>query len=87
METLKLWSLGTIIVLPGVFNKDRSPHSTMYCNFCFTLSPEVILQFFKLLQSKTDLSVYLAACSFMTTKSVLGGYLMDYGNVVHALES
>lgn len=31
--------------------------------------------------------VYLAAFTCMMTKSVLGGYLMDDGNVVRALES
>lgn len=42
--------------------------------------------FFKLLRSKADLSVYLAVFTCRMTKSVLGGYLMGYGNVVHALE-
>lgn len=44
------------------------------------------LFFFKLWHSKTDLSVYLAVFTCRMTKSVLGGYLMGSGNVVHALE-
>lgn len=42
--------------------------------------------FSKLWHSKTDLSVYLAVFTCRMTKSVLGGYLMGSGNVVHALE-
>lgn len=73
------------------------PEVSMYKvlqNFCFTHPPDIILGFFffftiffKLLCCETDFSVYLAVFTCRMTKSGLGGYLMGYGNVAHALES
>lgn len=84
IKTLVFWHWCCITLASSVFNQARRPHSTRYCNFAFTLSPEVIVLF---LYSKPDFYVYLAAFTCMMTKSDLGGYLMDDGNVVCALET
>lgn len=96
IKALVSWDQYGITIASSVFKSVLKSQWTRYCKIFASPFPQteswvcfffIFFYFFKLLRCETDFSVYLAVFTCKMTKSGLGGYLMGYGNVAHALES